>query len=259
MQTVSESSAVLESDLAFNTDILKSHHDSTPDLMAANDDLDSQNQYEQPILEDSTHNSQDQDVLVQLEARLTEQQKELDEYRRLFDELRVAAEHRIRQDDEEAFLQDVRESYEKDPITAFRMMLDKTQYELWDAIRDHLRNELRRESDQRNMVRQILEDPRNVEVRPYRHEVEYLVSQRGFEPQEAAEFLRNLGQKMEASFRTKSSALQRIRARSSVESGGEPSRASDPDREFYRIIKKAKTLDDMFEGLRRAGSRTTTR
>ena len=194
-------------------------------------------------------------LLQEMEARLINQRSELDHYRRLFHDMRSDAEQKLRQADEEAFLNEVRASYEKDPIAAFRMMLDKTQFEMWHAIQDQLQNELKRDAQQRKMLNDLLGDPANSLLKPYTDEIEYLVSDRGFEPEEAARFLRTVAQKAGANQRNKAHAVERMRHRSSVESGGGPSRPTDPDREFYRIIKKAKTLDDMFEGLRKAGRR----
>ena len=139
------------------------------------------------------------------------------------------------------------------------MMLDKNQYEMWSALRDELKSELKAEADLRAAMRKVFEDPQNAILKPCNEEAEYLVSQHGFEPKEAVTFLRNLAHKLAADFRNRASAANRVRTRSAVESGGEPSKTADPDREFYRIIKKAKTLDDMFEGLRKAKGRSTNR
>jgi|GEM_PF-719117 len=257
MQTATETSYELEPDIAASPDNPLPEPDSSSDLADTDEDLTPEASNDEPIQDEGQQAGDVQHIPSQMESRLTDQQRELDEYRRLFQDLRSDAEQRLRQADEEAFLNDVRESYQKDPVAAFRMMLDKTQHEMWLAVRDQVKSELRREADLGNMLRQILDDPQNSIVKPYREEMERLVSQHGFEPQEAAVFLRTLAKKAQTASRNKASAVQRIRARSSVESGGEPSQAADPDRQFYRIIKKAKTLDDMFEGLRRAGSRAT--
>ncbi|MGC8908600.1 MAG: hypothetical protein ACP5M0_14335 [Desulfomonilaceae bacterium] len=195
------------------------------------------------------------DALRAMEARLNDQRNELDEYRRLFDELRADAEHRLRQADEEAFLEEVRRSYEKDPVAAFRMMLDRSQHELWRAVQGELKTQLKADADRRSAMAELLDRPENAVVKPYLDEMRYLVSERGFDPQEAAAFLKTVADKALASLRIRAHAVQRVRRRAAVESGGSPTRPSDPDREFYRIIKKAKTLDDMFEGLRKAGRR----
>ena len=42
-----------------------------------------------------------------------------------------------------------------------------------------------------------------------------------------------------------------MRNRAAVESGGEINEPVDKDKEFYRLMKKAKTLDEMFAALRK--------
>jgi hypothetical protein len=195
------------------------------------------------------------DVIKELEALVKERDEQLDGYRKIFDDLKADAESRIRKTDEESFFKQVRESYQKDPVSAFRMMMERSRHELWEAFQDQLQLELRRDVQFRKTMGEVMAQPANGVLKPYADEMEFLAAEKGFDVNEAAELLRRLDQKARSVVRDKADAARRVRHRSTVESGGASSHPPDPDREFYRIIKKAKTLDDMFEGLRRAGRR----
>jgi hypothetical protein len=99
----------------------------------------------------------------------------------------------------------------------------------------------------------FFEDPVNGRIKPYRTEIEFLMLERGMAPGEAIDLVRKLERKSEAAARDKSDASRRIRRLAALESPEGPSDRGRGDRDFDRTIKKAKTLDEMFAGLRKLG------
>lgn len=186
-----------------------------------------------------------------LEQQLAEKAGELDEYRRLLIQMGADTRHLRRQSEEESFLREIREQYVKDPVAATGMMLKKGQQELWEAMEDRIASRLDEHREFKRLLDGFLNEPANSGLRPYEQELEFLIRERGFYPKEAAALLRNIEGKREHSSRLKSAAAREVRNRSAVESDGEVGEPLDKDKEFYRVMKKARTLDDMFAGLRR--------
>ena len=99
--------------------------------------------------------------------------------------------------------------------------------------------------------RSFSNDPANSRLRPYEQELEFLIRGKGFYPDEAADLLRSIENKRELTTKRRSAAAKEVRNRAAVESGGEINEPVDSDKEFYRLMKKAKTLDEMFAALRK--------
>jgi len=190
-------------------------------------------------------------VYKRLEQQLAEKAGEVDEYRRLLMQMGADTRHLRRQADDESFLKEMREQYGKDPVSATRMMLKKNQQELWEAMEDRITSTLNEHREFKRLLDGFLNEPANSNLRPYEQELEFLIRERGFYPKEAAELLKNIEVKREHSSRLKSAAAREIRNRSAVETDGEVGEPVDKDKEFYRVMKKARTLDDMFAGLRK--------
>ena len=98
---------------------------------------------------------------------------------------------------------------------------------------------------------EFLDHPSNSGLRSYRNELEFLIRERRLFPDEAADLVRSIHAKRNTSARRRSDAADDIRTRSAVESGGDISQPADRDQQFYKVMKKAKTLDEMFAGLRK--------
>lgn len=190
----------------------------------------------------------------ELEAQLAAKQHEIAEYRRLIEDMGSDSARMQEQAEKEAFLSQVRQSYEKDPVDAVRMMLDKAHGELWDAMEQRIGLAFDEQVRFKRLLGDFLSDPQNAVLKPYEEEMEYLIREKRLPATEAAELLRRIDSKRLAADRMRSEAASRIRKRSAMENGGEARDTVDKDREFYRVMKKARTLDDMFAGLRKLGS-----
>ena len=101
------------------------------------------------------------------------------------------------------------------------------------------------------LMDEFLDHPSNSGLRTYREQPEFLIRERRLFPDEAADLIRNIHTKRNTSARRRSDAADDIRTRSAVESGGDTGQPTDRDQQLYKMMKKAKTLDEMFAGLRK--------
>ena len=70
-------------------------------------------------------------------------------------------------------------------------------------------------------------------------------------PDQVVELFRGIEAKQQGDKKLRSAAAREIRNRAAVESGGDTGEPVDNVKEFDRLIKKAKNLDDMFKVLRK--------
>ena len=188
------------------------------------------------------------------ESRLVEKEREAEEYRSILEQMGAGTRRLQVQADEETFIKEARESYQKDPVAAFMMMLTKARNEFRDTVEERIGQVFQEEHEFKRLLADFLNDPANSSLKPYEEQMELLMKDKGFHAQEAADLLRKIDGKRELAGRMRSAAAREIRNRSAVETGGEVGEPVDKDKEFYRIMKKAKTLEDMFDGLRKAGA-----
>jgi hypothetical protein len=185
------------------------------------------------------------------ESRMLGKAREAEEYRRMLDHMGHEAGLVLRQAQEEAFIQEMRESFQKDPVAATAMMIKKFQEGSQEDVEARIAEAVQDRADFRRLFEEFLNDPANSRLRPYEQELEYLIRGKGFFPDEAAELLRSVESKLELKTKRRSAAAKEVRNRAAVESGGEINEPVDNDKEFYRLMKKAKTLDEMFAALRK--------
>lgn len=188
------------------------------------------------------------------ERQLAEKTQEAEQYRTMLEELGADARSVRRMADEEEFLKHVRKSYDHDPVDAFRMMVTRAQKELWDAVEERIHEAFREESDFKKRFADFLNDPSNTALKPYEQEMEFLIRTKGLTSDESATLVRTIADKRDLASGLRSAAAREIRSRSAVETGGEIGEPVDKDKEFFKIVKKAKTLDDMFESLRKTSA-----
>jgi hypothetical protein len=185
------------------------------------------------------------------ESRMLEKAREAEEYRNMLDQMGRDAGLVVRQAQEEAFIKEMRESFQKDPVAATAMMIKKFQEGSREDVEARVADAVRDQGDFRRLFDEFLNDPANSRLRPYEQELEYLIRGKGFFPDEAANLLRSVENKRELTTKRRSAAAKEVRNRAAVESGGEINEPVDKDKEFYRLMKKAKTLDEMFAALRK--------
>ena len=183
--------------------------------------------------------------------RAAEKAGEAANYKRMLDQLGHDTRRLLRQADEDAFIKDMRQSFEKDPVAAISNMIGKAQQETLSAIDARMSRSVNEQQEFGRLMDQFLDHPSNSGLRSYRNELEFLIRERRLFPDEAADLIRSVHTKRNTSARRRSDAADDIRTRSSVESGGDNSQTMDRDQQLYKIMKKAKTLDEMFAGLRK--------
>jgi hypothetical protein len=146
----------------------------------------------------------------------------------------------------------MRESFQKDPIAATAMMIKKFQDGSRQEVEARIEEAVRDHGEFRRLFDEFLSDPANSRLRPYERELDYLIRSKGFYPDEAADLLSSIEDKRELTAKKRTAAAKEVRTRATVESGGQVNEPVDNDKEFYRLMKKAKTLDEMFKTLRKA-------
>lgn len=152
---------------------------------------------------------------------------------------------------QDTFMRELHEAYQKDPVGATALLVQQARSAMLDQVEARLAQAFR---DQRNFQRFMslfLEDPAHAHLRPHRHELETMILDKGLSPSDAADIIRSIETQREKNVSKRSAAAREVRNRSTVETGGGASESVDKDKEFEKVLKKAKTLDEMFAGLRR--------
>jgi len=185
------------------------------------------------------------------DQRAVEKAAEAADYKRMLDQLGQNTKRLLQQTDEEAFIKEMRQSYEKDPFAAITKMIGKSQQETLSAIDARIGGSMTFQQEFGRLMDEFLDHPSNSGLRGYRNELEFLISEKHLFPDEAAGLIRSIHSKGNSSAKRRSDAADDIRTRSAVESGGDTSQPTDRDQQLYKIMKKAKTLDEMFAGLRK--------
>jgi hypothetical protein len=183
--------------------------------------------------------------------RAAEKTAEAVNYRRMLDQLGHDTRRLLQHADEEAFVKEFRDSYAKDPVAAIAKMIGKAQQDTLSAIDARMSRTSDYQQEFGRLMDEFLDHPSNSGLRTYRNELEFLIRERRLFPDEAADPIRSVHTKRNTSARRRSDAADDIRTRSAVESGGDTGQPIDRDQQLYKIMKKAKTLDEMFAGLRK--------
>ena len=100
----------------------------------------------------------------------------------------------------------------------------------------------------------ISSNPEKASMNEFRDEIEFLVRDRGMDPEESVGLIEKISSKLDRSNDRKKAAIRKMRAESQFESSQHTSNSSDPDREFTRLMSQAKSLDDMFASLRKVNA-----
>ncbi len=185
------------------------------------------------------------------EKRAVEKTVEAADYKRMLDKLGHDTRRLLQQADEGAFINEMRQSFAKDPVAAIAKMIGRAQQETLGAIDARMSRSAQDQQEFARLMDEFLDHPSNSGLKGYRNELEFLIRERRLFPDEAADLIRNIHAKRNTSAKRRSDAADDIRTRSTVESGGDTSQPLDRDERLYRVMKKAKTLDEMFAGLRK--------
>jgi len=185
------------------------------------------------------------------ERQLADKVREVEDYRQLLTQMGSDAQHLRMQMEEESFLKEIRDMYQRDPVAATQMMMLKSRQDLREEMEGRIADSLDEHREFNRLMDEFLSRPENSGLKPFRQELEYLIKDKGLHVKEASELLRRIDEKRDRTSRMRSGAAREIRNRSAVETGGEMGEPVDKDKEFYRVMNKAKNLDEMFAGLRK--------
>lgn len=186
-----------------------------------------------------------------LEARIGAMERQAEEYRAVLEKMGLDTRMLRQKADVDGFLLQMRESFDKDPVATVNKMVNRTAHELWEAMENRISDAINEHRAFKRLLEDFLNDPQNAGLRPYERELEALIRDRGMYLPEAAKLLREVHGKAGRNSRLRSEAAREIRNRSAVETGGEVGEPIDDDKELDRVLKKSKSLDEMFDGLRK--------
>jgi len=157
----------------------------------------------------------------------------------------------MQQADESSAARNFRDRYRDDPAAAVLMMVQDSKNEIWNAVQNWIADVLSTQRQARRFFDDLFDDPQFAGLKPYERELEHLIFDKHLHPKEAAALLRQIQSKGDKASRMRSALASDIRNRSAMETSGDEGETTDKDADFEKMIKKAKTLDEMFDGLRK--------
>jgi hypothetical protein len=185
-----------------------------------------------------------------LESRIEELERQAGAYRQVLEEMGLHAQLLTRKADDDAFLQSMRQRFEKDPVDAVNTMIRKSEGEIWQAVEKRIDRSFRDHRQFKMLLHEFLDDPKNTGLKPHARLIEHLIRDKGVRPDALGDLIRQVEASSGARSRLRAAAAQEIRNRAAVETGGEMGEPVDRDKDLDRVIKQAKTLDELFAGLR---------
>jgi hypothetical protein len=189
------------------------------------------------------------DSFQALEQLVHEKSRQVDQLLEALDHAKANVSMMTRDNEEQDYLNQIRTVYDQDPVAATFMMIKKFQE---DALND-FDGRMQQQNHERHNHSRIMDDffamPGNLELRPHRNELEFLIQEQGLDPETAAAIVRNIAGKSSHSSAKREAAARAVRNRSMVENAGEVGEPTKKDAEFDRILKRSKTLDEMFNRL----------
>lgn len=194
------------------------------------------------------------DSMKGFQDELAKNRKEIENQRELLELLGADTWSKRRAADEQAFLDNVRETFARDPAQAASIMIGKAQEQMWHAFEKRLNDESRQKSEFERFMNGISSNPEKASMKEFRDEIEFLVRDRGMDPEESVGLIEKISSKLDRSNDRKKAAIRKMRAESQFEASQHASNSSDPDREFTRLMSQAKSLDDMFASLRKVSA-----
>lgn len=190
------------------------------------------------------------DSIRNFQDELSRNRQEIENHRELLELLGADTWTKKRQADEDAFLNDMRETFEKDPAKAASMMIRKAQDQLWQAFESRLNEEAMQKTTLDRLMDRVSQNPETSSINNFRDEIEFLVRNKNMDPTESIELVGKMASKFKSMNDRKQAAINRMRSESQFESSQNSSR-NDPDQEFSRLMSQARNLDEMFSNLRK--------
>jgi hypothetical protein len=152
---------------------------------------------------------------------------------------------------EDVFLSEFKDAYEKDPVQAIAAAIDKGKRQSLEDSQVFAHKLLGHHRIIRTAIDEMLSHPKAVHLKPHRSQIEFLVMEKGLDPVEAVATVASTDEVRSRQTSRRSVAAKEIRNRSDVETGGEAIPEKSADRDLDRALRNAKTLDEMFANLRK--------
>jgi hypothetical protein len=209
---------------------------------------------EPPVAPADSESSSQEELLNayrSLEERIAAMEAEAANYRRMIERTGLDAQMLRRKADDEVFMQSIRSQYETDPLSAISKLAEHSQMELWQMMEARLGRAFREHRQFKLLLQKFLEDPKNEGLKNHGRLVEHLMIDRGVRPEDVGAIIRDIEANSTQKSRLRAAAAKTVRNQAAVETGGEMGEPVDKDKDVDRVIKNAKTLDDLFAGLRR--------
>lgn len=145
----------------------------------------------------------------------------------------------------------IREIYDRDPLVGTAMLIKQVEQEAIDHMEDRLSELFGKQRNVGKMLKGLSEDDATSHLSAFADELEYLILERGFEPQEALALVSAIGDKQSSAGDRRAAAARSIRDRSMMETDSQSPGPVPADKELDKALKKAKNLDEMFANLRK--------
>ncbi|GEM_PF-2024942 len=221
------------------------------------DDTDDRESADKPDSEPIAGRFASQEELVNAYLALEQKAQanfENDELRQRLQQLEQGAQSRRTQAEDEEFDRQLQAAYEKNPLETTNMMIKQAKMEHWKAMEARLQDYLSQLGGKLGLndaFSRMLDIPSNAGMKPYGNQIQFLVTRVGLDPDAALQFVRSITETKDRGSDMRSAAARDIRNRSTVESPGPPRSDAAKDKELDRVLKETKTLEEMFEGLRK--------
>lgn len=186
---------------------------------------------------------------ITLEQLVHQKARQVDQLIEALDEARANVDVHVRDNEEQDFLNQVRHVYNEDPVTATALMIKRFQEDALNDYDSRMQQQLHHHRTSSRLTEDLLGNPAHGDLRPHRTELEFLIRDQGLDPETAAAIVRNIAGKSSSASARREAAARAVRNRSMVENAGEVGEPGKKDAEFDRILKKSKTLDEMFHRL----------
>jgi len=151
--------------------------------------------------------------------------------------------------EEDALMREFQEIFQRDPARAVMLLVGKAKNDTLQQVEAGVMRLMKEQKNLSRAMEQFFGDPANSQLKPFREELEFLIEEGNFPPGLAAAFVQSIAKRHDESAAKRSAAARAVRNRAAVESDGEVGEPPESDRAFEKVLKKSRTLEDMFAGL----------
>ncbi len=230
-------------------------HENSYNFPPASDDQSDETQAQTP-LEDPTGTSahelsDNSDIVSQPESSgVGDTDPEHNNLKALFEGLEARKLELDQMVEDDFFMRNVRALYQHDPLAATELMMRKFRDETMERIESGIVERIHRLNQTESDLERLILNHDAVAMAPFKSELKTLLN-RGFTPNEAANLIQSLTDSHLKSKTRTQSAAKRVRRQSVMEMGSEPTDQRDRDQAFNLMLKNSRSLEDIFDGLRK--------